>query len=85
MENSVAMSLPSSVRPVLACLAGLGLAGCVYAEPYPPPPVYAAPPRVYAAPPPVYAPPPAYYGRPRGVWVPGHYNRWGRWVPGHWR
>ena len=19
------------------------------------------------------------------VWVPGHYNRWGRWIPGHWR
>lgn len=26
-------------------------------------------------------------GRPYDglVWVPGHYNRWGRWIPGHWR
>ena len=79
-------SLPTSTRPVvLTCLAGFALAGCVYADPYPPPVFAAPPPRVYA-PPPVYAAPPPYVAPgPRRVWVPGHYNRWGRWVPGHWR
>lgn len=21
----------------------------------------------------------------RGVWAPGHYDRFGAWIPGHWR
>ncbi len=36
----------------------------------------------------VFVPPPApgYYAGPRPpLWVPAHYNRWGRFIPGHWR
>jgi hypothetical protein len=43
----------------------------------------------YYGPAPVPVPAPAYYGpQPpyrQGVWVRGHYDRYGAWVPGHWR
>jgi len=69
-------------RPILAAVACLGLASCVYAPPAPPPRPVAAPPPVYVAP----APPPVYVApRPRRVWVPGRYDPYGRWIRGHWR
>ena len=38
------------------------------------------PPSYYASPPPYpYAPPPSG----RWVWVPGHWDYYGRWIPGH--
>jgi hypothetical protein len=81
-----------SFGALLLCPAGLGLSGCVYAEPVVvPPPAYVAPPPVVVrpSPPPVIVQPPPVVIRPpppgRGVWVPGHYDWRGRWVPGHWR
>ena len=47
-----------------------------------PGPVVVAPPVVVARPR-VFAHAPAPY--PRAVWVPAHWDRWGRWRPGHWR
>lgn len=34
----------------------------------------------------VWVAPRAYayaYGEP--IWIPAHWDRWGRWIPGHWR
>ena len=81
-----------SSTSLLACLAGLGLAGCV-ADPgytvagpaYAPAPVYALAPVYRPAPVYVRPAPVVYSPGPRRVWVPAHRGHGGRWIPGHWR
>ena len=71
--------------PFAVAGAALGTAAAITTG-FVPAPVYYGPayyPRRHV----YYGPRHVYYGRPyhRGVWVRGHYNRYGARVPGHWK